>query len=199
MNVQKIKSLLSLSIIVLFLAACNESYTPKPKGYVRIDLPQHAYIAFDSTFPYTFEYPVYASLSPDPFSPDEPFWINIDFPEFKGHIHLSYKLVDGNLGDYMDDTRQLVMKHIPKASSINDSLLYDPANKKYGLIYHIEGMGAASPCQFFITDSTNHFVRGALYFEVAPNNDSLAPVIAFIRKDIEHLLSTFEWAADQDH
>ncbi|MCK4568733.1 MAG: gliding motility lipoprotein GldD [Bacteroidales bacterium] len=180
-------------MLFFFVSACNEHHTPKPRGYFRIDLPEHEYKDFDSTFPYSFEYPVYAYLSPDPFAPEEAYWINIDFPEFNGRIHLSYKKVDDNLAEYLEDSRQFVMKHIPKASAINDSLILDRDRDLYGLIYHIEGMGAASPYQFFITDSINHFVRGALYFDVIPNNDSLAPVIEFLKKDIEHLLGTFSW------
>lgn len=184
---------ISVLLFLILFAACNETYTPKPRGYFRIDLPEHEYIAFDTTFPYAFEYPVYAEISPDPYSPEEPYWLNIDFPEHKGRIHLSYKTVDGNLAEYLEDSRQFVMKHIPKASAINDSLILDRERNLYGLVYQIEGMGAASPCQFFVTDSTDHFVRGALYFDVVPNNDSLAPVIDFLQKDIEHLLSTFTW------
>ncbi len=186
------------SIMLIFLAsllinACNETYTPKPRGYFRIDLPDHSYSLFSGDFPYSFEYPDYAEIGADPYAPDQPYWLNIDFPDFEGRIHLSYKVIDGNLAEYLEDSRQFVMKHIPKASAINDSLILDRDKNLYGLVYQIEGMGAASPCQFFITDSTTHFVRGALYFDVVPNNDSLAPVINFLRKDIEHLLSTFEW------
>lgn len=180
-----------LAVVVLY--ACNEQYTPKPRGYFRIDLPEHEYTLFDSTFPYKFEYPVYAVLSPDPYAPEEPYWVNVEFPAFKGRLHLSYKKVNGNLVEYLEDSRQFVMKHIPKASAINDTLLLDRNKKIYGLIYYIEGMGAASPCQFFLTDSADHFVRGALYFDVVPNNDSLAPLINFLEEDIRHMLSTFEW------
>ncbi len=185
---------ISLAILLVSLFfSCGDTYTPKPRGYFRIDLPAHDYAVFDSTFPYTFEYPVYARLTPDPFAPDEPYWLNVDYPAFSGRVHLSYKAVDGNLNEYLEDSRKFVMKHIPKASGIRDSLIFDPGRKMYGLVYQIEGMGAASPCQFFITDSLSHFVRGALYFEVEPNNDSLAPVISFVRQDIDHMLRTFEW------
>lgn len=187
------KNILYILVFLFLFAACEETYTPKPRGYFRIELPEHEYASFDTTFPYSFEYPVYAVLGPDPFSPDEPYWLNIDFPEHKGRIHLSYKKVDGNLKEYLEDSREFVMKHIPKASAINDSLILDRERKLFGLVYQIEGMGAASPCQFFVTDSTQHFVRGALYFDVIPNNDSLAPVIDFLQKDIEHLLATFQW------
>ena len=189
----RIRSILIVLILAVIIGACDETYTPRPRGYFRIDMPEHEYIALDSTFPYAFEYPVYATITPDPFTPEEPYWMNINFPAYKGMIHLSYKEVDGNLKDYLEDSRQFVMKHIPKASGINDSLILDRDRDLYGLVYHIDGMGAASPCQFFITDSSKHFVRGALYFDVVPNNDSLAPVIDFLKKDIEHFLATFTW------
>lgn len=190
---RKLPNIILAVLITAALWSCNEDYSPKPRGYFRIALPEKHYTAFDSLFPYSFEYPEYAYLTPDPFAPEEPYWLNIEFPEFKGRIHLSYKEVDGNLVEYLEDSRQFVMKHIPKASAIDDSLLLDRERRIYGLVYDIRGMGAASPCQFFLTDSTHHFVRGALYFDVVPNNDSLAPVISFIRSDIEHMLNSFEW------
>ena len=173
---------------VFFLSGCGDTPMPKPRGYFRIDLPERNYRAFDTTFPYTFEYPVYARITPDVSAKDEPYWINIDYPQFKGRIHLSYKNVNGNLSRYTEDAHELVMKHIPKASAI-DEIRID----NHGLIYDIKGSGAASVYQFFLTDSTKHFVRGALYFSVLPNNDSLAPVIDFVKSDIQHMLETFRW------
>ena len=91
----------NILVLILFLTAllssCKSDYSPKPRGYFRIDLPEHEYRGFDSTYPYTFDYPVYALLSPDPFSPEEPYWMNIDYPEHRGRIHLSYKRVNDNL------------------------------------------------------------------------------------------------------
>jgi gliding motility-associated lipoprotein GldD len=123
----------------------------------------------------------------------EPFWVNIDFPQFNGKIHISYKPVNNNLTQYLEDARTFVLKHIPKADAIDDSLVYRPEDKVYGLVYYIDGMQAASSCQFFVTDSSTHFLRGALYFNVTPNNDSLAPVIGFIQEDIRHMIKTFKW------
>lgn len=180
-------------IALLGLVSCGEDYSPKPRGYLRIDLPQKEYIRLDSIFPYSFEYPVYAQIKPDEYSPDRPYWINLDFPRFKGKVHLSYKPVKGNLVEYLEDSRTMVVKHIQKASAIREQLVVRPENDVFGLKYRIEGLGAASPYQFFLTDSTNHFLRGALYFSVKPNNDSLAPVIDFIEKDIDHLIRTLEW------
>lgn len=187
--------ILSLLIVASMatLIGCGDTYMPKPRGYFRIDLPEKEYQVFDTTYPYTFEYPVYANISPDNNVANEPYWINIDYPLFKGRIHISYKAVNNNLSKYTEDAHALVMKHIPKASAIEEIRIDNEKADVHGLIYDIKGSGTASVYQFFITDSTHHFVRGALYFHVLPNNDSLAPVIDFVKGDIQHMLESFRW------
>lgn len=186
-------SIICFSALILLFSSCGEDYTPKPRGYFRIDFPAKEYVKFDTTYPYTFEYPAYARVIPDDRPTSEPYWINVDFPQFSGRIHISYKPVHENLPQYLEDARTFVVKHIPKADAIEDSLIYRPEDKVYGLVYYIDGMQAASSCQFFVTDSSSKFLRAALYFNVAPNNDSLSPVISFIRDDIRHMLKTFRW------
>jgi len=185
------------ALILIFLAvitvSCSNDYSPKPSGYFRIDLPEKKYQAFDTLFPFYFEYPVYAGIVHDPQAPDEPYWINVDFPKFHGRIHLSYKKVNGNLSEYLEDSRTMALKHMSKSTGISEQVVNIPDKKVYGLIYTIQGSGAASTYQFYLTDSTRNFVRGALYFSVSPNNDSLAPVISFIQSDIRHMVETFRW------
>jgi len=190
------KSLFPGSIGVLFLLltiACDNDYIPKPRAYFRIDLPEKEYISLDTIYPYSFEYPVYAKVQPDNFPSADKYWINIDFPDFKGKLYISYKVVNNNLFEYLEDSRNLAIKHIPKANAINELIFVNDVASVYGLVYEIKGSAAASPYQFYLTDSTKHFVRGSLYFYVTPNNDSLSPVIDFIHKDIEHMINTFEW------
>jgi gliding motility-associated lipoprotein GldD len=188
----KIK-LVFLAFPLFGLFSCEQPYTPKPRGYFRIDLPKKEYILFDTTFPYSFEYPVYSNITGDPQSPNEKYWINLNFPSFKATVHISYKPVDGNLATYLEDAHTLVTKHIAKADAISDSLIIDRNKNLFGLAYTLEGNGAASPYQFFLTDSSSNFVRGALYFNTVPNNDSLEPVINFIKDDILYLIDTFNW------
>ncbi len=190
---------LSVFWIFLLLSSCDGNYVPKPRGYFRIDLPQKNYISFDTNFPYKFEYPDYTEIHPDKHSPNEPYWINLVFPEFQGTLHISYKQVNNNLVDYLEDSRTMVVKLIPKASSIEDELILNRESNVFGLKYNINGIGAASPFQFFVTDSVNHFLRGALYFNIIPNNDSLAPVIDFIKEDIDHMIETFEWKSAKNN
>jgi len=182
-----------IPVLSLMVLSCQQNQTPKPRGYFRIALPERQYVPFDSTFPYRFERPVYTTITPDTYAPDQPYWINLTFPRFKATLYISYKPINGNLSTYLEDSYAMVIKHIPKADAINTHQVVDPQRKVYGLIYELEGNGAASPYQFFLTDSTTNFLRGSLYFNTVPNNDSLEPVIRFIEKDIEHLIQTLHW------
>ena len=187
--------LITLSGMVLTTSCGNNDYTPKPRGYFRIALPERKYLLLDSVYPYKFEYPAYAHITNDPLSPQEKNWINIEMPVFHGRIHISYKpLANKNmLVQFTEDTRTLALKHMSKSSGIRNIAIADPERKMYGLVYQIKGLGAASPYQFYLTDSTSHFMRGSLYFDAVPNNDSLAPVIEFVEKDIQHLFETIHW------
>jgi len=191
-----IKFLLVLVIgISIASSSCSNEYTPKPRGYFRIALPEKKYILLDSVYPYKFEYPAYAIITNDPMSPEEIDWLNIEMPLFRGRVHISYKpLTDKkSLATFTEDSRTLALKHMAKSSGIRQIAYSDPARNLYGLVYEINGMGAASPYQFYLTDSTKHFLRGSLYFDVIPNNDSLAPVIDFVKTDIQHLFETMNW------
>ena len=182
-----------IALVLLTLSGCENNYTPLPRGYFRIDLPVHEYSWSDTTFPYYFKVPVYCEIDERLNNPDQKYWVNISYPQYKATIYLSYKPVDGNLIEYLEDSYTLVSKHIPKAEDIVDSIIEDRNRSVYGLTYKIKGTGTASPFQFFVTDSASHFLRGALYFNIVPNNDSLEPVIDFIETDIDTLLNSLKW------
>lgn len=191
---RKLTNSLAMLLISLVALSCGDrNPQPKPRGYFRIDLPDKQYVTLDTLRFYSFEYPTYATITPDFYSPDEKDWINVEFPAFKGTIHISYKEVDGNLSRYVEDAYRMIVKHIGKATGIRDSVVVNKDKNVYGLVYFIDGEGVASPLQFYLTDSTNHFMRGSLYFNIYPNNDSLQPVIDFITDDVRHLINTFEW------
>ena len=180
-------------IITTSIWSCKrDDFTPKPRGYFRIDLPEKKYQKYTSNYPYTFEYPTCANISKDNHHKKEKYWININYPDINGKIYISYKNVNNNLQEMIEDSRELAYKHTIKAESINEKIFAEPEKKVYGILYDIEG-NTASSVQFFLTDSTKHFLRGALYFNVEPNKDSLAPVINFVKKDIKNLIETFEW------
>lgn len=119
-------------------------------------------------------------------------WFNLVYPRYKTQIHLTYKRLDGNLRKFVRQSHKLAYEHQVKARNIRpESIRYD-SNRVYGTKYRIEG-NAASNLQFFVTDSSKHFLRGSLYFMTEPNADSLRPVIEHIDKDIDHMMRTFRW------
>lgn len=179
-------------IVAIIFGGCKRNYTPKPRGYFRIDLPEKKYTLYNSDCPYTFLYPKYTIIERDSSRLIEPCWININYKDFGGKIHISYKEVNNNIGQILEETRSLAYKHTLKADAITEKVFVKPEQNVYGTVYEIAG-DAASSLQFFLTDSTEHYVRGALYFNTEPNKDSLAPLIKFVRKDVIVLIESFEW------
>ena len=191
---RKLTNSLAVLLLLLVAVACGDrNPQPKPRGYFRIDLPEKQYVTLDTMPRYSFEYPVYATITPDYYSLNEKDWANVVFPSFKGTVHISYKNVDNNLSEYVEDAYRMITKHITKATGIRDSVVINKDKNVYGLVYFLDGEGVASPLQFYLTDSTEHFLRGSLYFNIYPNNDSLQPVIDFITDDVRHLIRTLEW------
>jgi gliding motility-associated lipoprotein GldD len=182
--------------VVIVGFACNSAYTVKPKGYYRIDFPSHVYQRFDQPgYPYSFDYPVYAQIARDSSffkDMDTPFWVNIEFPSLQGKIYLSYKTIgEATLEKLVNDAFVMTYKHTSKASSIRDSLFRTP-NGNSGIWFDVGG-NAATGKQFFITDSTRHFLRGALYFDTTPNADSLNIVYDFLQVDMFRLINSLRW------
>lgn len=179
------------------LSACKENPVHKPKGYFKIDFPKHTYQSFNSPgYPYSFEYPTYAKVVKDSSffgeATENPWWVNVEFPGFSGKIYMSYK----EIGKYKLDTLlrhsfRLSDAHDSKASFKDDSLITTP-NNVHGLLFNLGG-NVATANQFFVTDSTHHFLRGALYFDVTPNEDSLKIVNDFLLEDMRHLIKTLQW------
>lgn len=185
-----------LSSIILFVVliwGCDSASVPKPRGYFRINFPEKEYRVFDSTYPFKFRYPVYGRvMSESNRGQDGGLWLNVDFPQYKARIHLSYKDVSDNLNAMMEDARSLAYKHTVKADAIDERIFSNSEKKVYGVLYDIRG-NSASSVQFFLTDSSKHYIRGALYFRVEPNKDSLAPAVDFFTKDVLEFIESFEW------
>lgn len=187
-----------LCFVFLFVVcSCNSDYTIKRRGYFKISFPEHKYQVFDRPgYPYTFEYPVYASVVKDAAffedSTSNPYWINIDFPRFNGRIYISYKEVGKtDINKLVNDAFTMTYKNTSKATEITDSPMHTP-NGVSGMFFNVAG-NAATAKQFFITDSVKHFLRGALYFDATPNEDSLAVVNEFLQVDMKHLINTLKW------
>ena len=187
--------LLSIFLILSWLG-CRQEYSPKPRGYYRIELPEKEYQLLEGTYPYQFEYPVYGRINPYKGIWKErdtsEYWVNVEFPRFKSRVHLTYKLVHNNLGNLIEDAHTYAYKHSVKADAIIQSEFSDQESGVYSVLFDIKG-NTASSVQFYATDSVKHFLRGALYFDCDPNKDSLAPVREFLRADLIRMIESLNW------
>ena len=183
----KTKRTLVLLTLLISAACGRKDYTPLPFGHFRIDLPERNYASFDRGFPYSFEYPSYGKVIER-----TDYWSTVNLSPFKSDIHLTYKPLDNDLYKYLEESRDLVYNHTGKADGIQEQVYVNPDTRVYGVLYEITG-DAASQLQFFVTDSTQHFLRGALYFRATPNFDSIRPVFEYLREDVIHLIETTTW------
>ncbi|MEY3539749.1 MAG: gliding motility lipoprotein GldD [Bacteroidota bacterium] len=183
--------------LVLLCTACNSNFTPKATGYPAIQLPQKNYLSNRVVgMPYSFDIPAYSEVDNHVVymgkDQHQAGWMNLKFPSLHATLYVSYNPIQkGQLEVLVRDAFNFANNHANKANFIEDSAFINPEGSQ-GIFFHLGG-DVASPYQFFITDSSRHFLRGALYFDTTPNADSLAPVIDFIYQDLKQLVSSFRW------
>jgi len=173
--------------------SCKKDYQPKPLGYNRLVLPEPVYQLSPDTLPYRFEYSQYAKFLKDTSWVSDKHWVEIYYPEMKANIHITYKRIKNleQLKSYFNDAFVLTAKHQIKANAIDEVVVKTPSGKT-ATISELNGE-VPSQFQFTITDSTRHFLRGAVYFYTKVSNDSLAPAIDYMKKDAMHLINTVDW------
>jgi len=179
-------------LIVASCWACGETPIPKPYGYFRVNLPPPIYRNVDTLgLPYKFDLPTNVKVI-DRKTKDEPYWIDLNYPLLNASVYCSYKRIDGNLIELLEDARKIVYKHSVKADGIGEKVFVNELRNVHGVLYDLKG-NTASSLQFILTDSTKHFFRAALYFDNVPNKDSIAPMSNYIREDMIRLMESFEW------
>ena len=188
---------LFLLAIVLFCLSCGEDYLPKPKAYLRLDYPQASYETSNLDLPFTFEKNQLASnVSSKKLKSATPsYGVNLDYPALKGTLFLTYKSVESNkenLMKYFRDAQKFTLEHTVKADEIPVYPFESKQHKVYGVLSEVKG-DVASPVQFYVTDSVQHFLTGSLYFRAKPNYDSILPAVNYIQKDIKHMMETLQW------
>ena len=191
MSIRSFK-ILAILFTVMLTGSCGKTYYPRPYGYFRVDLPKHSYRTIDTlNLPYRFDLPANARLVTHNAS-KEKFWVDIYYPHLNANIYCSYKAVNGNLFDLLEDTRKIVYRHSVRADGIGERVFSHPEKNVHGIMYDLKG-NTASSVQFVLTDSTKHFFRGALYFNNVPNKDSIAPMAEYIREDVIRIMESLEW------
>ncbi|MDR1459921.1 MAG: hypothetical protein LBI60_06875 [Bacteroidales bacterium] len=182
----------SVLFCFFFIACRDEVYLPKPHGYFRINIQDTTYQPLTHSFPYFFEYSKWGFI--DSLANRERNWVNLVYPNLDAVLYITYKnLHNNNLEDLINDSRMLAFKQIVKADDMIESQILDTTQHLYGRIYEAIGDEVACTFQFWLTDRENHFFRASLYLNNAPQNDSLEPVISYLKKDMMHLIETFHW------
>lgn len=193
-------SLLWLPLVALILVACDDSVPiPKPRAYPRVIYPEKAYKPFEAGgCPFTFDMPVYADVEQDVSffdeGPKSDCWFTLHVRPLNAQIHCSYYPIynRARFDELVQDAFTMAQKHNIKASYIEEIPVHRTADRVHGVVFNLEG-ATASSYQFFVTDSTQHFLRGALYFKTQARPDSLAPVLDFMRQDVNRLIETLHW------
>ena len=184
------KRFFPLAFLVLLCLACESNWLPKPPGYNRIELPRHEYQRLEQGYPYQLDFSTHSRVEADSFNLNEKEWINLNYKEFGAKVHLTYQKIDQSTDfkTLSNDAFNLTAKHQIKAYGIEEAILLTP-NGYVAVVAELSGE-VPTQFQFFVTDSTSNFLRGAVYFNSALKNDSLAPIIEYIKLDMAHLINS---------
>jgi len=183
---------LTLAIIGVLLCcvSCKDDQQPKPKAFLALEYPEAQYKRLGKGCPYSFEVNTLAEISPS--RNRIPCWIDINYRSMNGAIFITYQPVKNNLDSLLMDAQKLPLQHTIKADVIEGDVYTNNLNNTYGIFYEVDG-DAASQAQFYLTDSTDHFLTGSVYFNSLPNFDSIVPAAEYLKKDIRHLMESLKW------
>jgi len=184
-------------LFVIFFFSCDENYVPKPKAFLRLDYPEAKYVDANVDLPFTFETNLLATKvgSKQVKATTESYGVNIHYPSLKATAFLTYKAIEGdrqNLIDFLIDAQKFTLEHTKRADEIPRYPYEDNQQKVYGLLSEVRG-DVASPVQFYVTDSLNHFLTGSLYFDVKTKYDSVLPAANYLQKDMMHIMESISW------
>ena len=192
------KYIIILLSCVTILTGCGKKAQPKPYGYFRIDIPEHEYVEMTNLGPYSIEASIYCQpdKSDNTHATEADEWINLVYPTINAKIHLSYKRINASTFQQVtEESHSLAYKHTVRADAIQESYYGNDTTRVYGILYEMKG-NAASPAQFYVTDSVSNFLRGSLYFNHTPNADSIAPAANYVLQDMIHMIETLKWRVE---
>lgn len=181
------KKILSLLLISLLISSCTEDTIPKPESYLRLEYPIAKYESLEIECPFTFGKNIYSQIKIK-----NGCDLNIEYPQMKATIFLSYKQINNNLDSLLSDAQRFTYHHTKRAETIFEQPYVNPDDKIYGMFYDVGG-DAASATQFYLTDSLKNFITGSVYFNVKPNSDSLLPASSYIKNDVRVLIESLRW------
>jgi len=183
------KKIIAMIIVLMMLTftSCKDEVLPKPAGFLRLDYPEAKYLNFENNCPFSFQMNETATIKGE-----KECGFSITYPKMKATIYLTYKPVNNNIEKLLKDAQKLTYEHVIKADDILEQPYLNPQKKVYGMFYQVNG-NAATNSQFYVTDSTKHFITGSVYFYAKPNFDSIMPAASYIKNDMQRLMETLKW------
>jgi gliding motility-associated lipoprotein GldD len=180
--------ILVILILIFSLISCKSDPTPKPNGYLNLEYPLASYYTFSSNCPFQMQVNSNAKVKLL-----NNCSMSIIYPKLKATIYIDYLPVqNNNLKNMLRDAQKLTFEHTIKADEISELPFLNPNSKVFGMFYDVSG-NAATNSQFYVTDSTKHFLRGSLYFYAKPNYDSIYPATSYIKNDMQFLMESLKW------
>ncbi len=179
-----------LLVSISFLFSCKNDPLPKPTAQLRLEYPKPIYKMTDENCSYRFEQNTFSTLHSKSCTE-----LNLHYPTMKADVFITYKKVENNITELLQDAEKLTYDHALKADGIAKQPFINSKNRVYGMFYEVMG-NAASQTQFYVTDSTQHFLSGSLYFYVKPNYDSILPATAYVKNDMRKIMETLQWDSD---
>ncbi|MBU3680667.1 MAG: gliding motility lipoprotein GldD [Flavobacterium sp.] len=174
-------------VLAMFCLGCKKEILPKPNSQLRLDYPEATYIQFKGSCPATFDINQDAVIKA---KSDCGFTIN--YPKMKATIYMSYKPVQNNINVLLRDAQKLTYEHVIKADDILEQPFINKDHRVFGMFYQVNG-NAATNAQFYVTDSTKHFMDCSVYFYAKPNFDSVMPAADYVKNDMRRLMESLRW------
>lgn len=182
----KINYLLVLLFMVILASSCEDEVLPKPKALLRLEYPKTTYDLMQTK---NFQFKMNKVCE---FDQENNNSLTLDYPLMKGSLFITYKPVENNIDELLNDAKRLSIEHSAKADGILPHPFENHVDKVYGMYFEVVG-DAASQAQFYVTDSTKHFVTGSLYFYTKPNYDSIYPAATYMQEDIKRIMESIQW------
>ena len=153
------------------------------------DLPKKKFEQITVSNVYSFKKNFQANHEVD----NERLWVTLNYEKLNAEILITHKKIlnYSELNEFVQESYKLIGRHQIKAESIIEKRVVTP-KKTHAILFEIKGE-VASPYQFITTDSTRNFLRAALYLDNPAANDSIMPVIEYLKNDVNHILNTLVW------
>ncbi|SCY76728.1 gliding motility lipoprotein GldD [Flavobacterium caeni] len=180
-----------IGIVSLLVSGCKDEVLPKPSSQLRLDYPEAQYARFENQCPFAFDMNANAVIQQKSGCDFE-----INYPKMKATVYITYKPVQNNLNVLLRDAQKLTYEHVIKADDITEQPFLNHDERVFGMFYQVNG-NAATNAQFYVTDSTRHFIDCSVYFYAKPNFDSIMPAASYVKNDMQRLMESLKWRAER--